>query len=1220
MARIRKINPIKEGHENQEFVDPDFRGRGFLTKEETEEEKERFPLQNPYEREGADMDSLFYNNEEVINGIRKYYIDRKGKPNSKNTKDLVNEFVRDMRWMESNEVSAATTLFYLKNSEDDEVNNFRNIYDTFKAMPNFYQQGTKDETTWQRTYRAGEGVFDYLAATVASPSGVLSLFTGGAGTAAKMAASRAFITSQLQKAGRKEMFGQVVKRGMAEGAAKAALVDMTGGVALNTATQKIRQEIGAQEDFSFGQLGAVSALSAVPGGLMGAYTGRKSVKTARKGADIIQEGAEVRGLGMAALRSYSGSAGKVLNQKETDELAKKITKEFDEFQDELGNPLKGKKYKDKDLDPLDEKTVEKGRKILDETAEELGMSPTELGKFSLSPEVMKRVAGAARVLLKEGGVKYNPKERATKQVYDMLAQEKLPFEVYRDVIEEFGISVNDFAKIYLAQGSEYGRGLGALRLIKENYLSDITMYAQTIQKAHKRTEYELALDAVRNISKKTGRIEQGTWSRLNNMRKGLLVSQPATAIRNAASVGAFQVAPDLLVTGFERMYASLSGQGFKGNPLKDMTTLGSYVTDIATGSKKGNLYIAQLLNDLPKEEKRLFGHLFGDIATDTVGGGKTMRTLEDGVKILNFLNRGQEYLFRSAAFLTHIDRQLLRKYDTNLDELARKGGLFVTKDKNIITQEMITDATDYALELTFANLPRTDTLLGRAANTFINVVNNSPASLAIPFPRFMLSALRYQYQFSPAGLIGSTNRARKQVKAQRENLKNIQAAGKKPTKEELVQGAKVVDETTIRDIGKGLTGTMLFTMGIAMKAQDEHKDLEWYELGVEGIPGVKRTNISGTDKVIDTRALFPIPQYLWAGDTINRMLTSRMKDIPMVIQDAKQALTGTNFRPGQIGGRLVEDFFLLFEDSADKTTENGLGYFADILGSVGAQYLQPFNAINDVLMQYDVMSPVSKDFLGTGQKGDAFSASKISSPTAARILGRLPAGIGDVLYEHLYEEERKYSIDPTLPVNERVMKYDPMLKQLFGLTLGKTSMVDRAFNYYGLNFRDYKFVGGDAEAQRQLNYYLKEITNVFMPAQLSHPDSYLNKELTKQSYTRRERNIIAKDILRKELQGYREEARKRLKAENPNLYNLYKSPRDLSRLERKRYNIERGAQGLLGFSEVQKEMAIAADRSVGPDVGEEKIKLLEPEPSLRSQGNFDFGRSIYKSKRKRRGQ
>ena len=1209
MARIRKINPIKEGHENQEFVDPDFRGRGFLTKEKTEEEKERFPLQNPYEREGADMDSLFYNNEEVINGIRKYYIDRKGKPNSKNTKDLVNEFVRDMRWMESNEVSAATTLFYLKNAEDDEVNNFRNIYDAFKAMPNFYQQGTKDETTWQRTYRAGEGVFDYLAATIASPSGVLSLFTGGAGTAAKMAASRAFITSQLQKAGRKEMFGQVVKRGMTEGAAKAALVDMTGGVALNTATQKIRQEIGAQEDFSFGQLGAVSALSAVPGGLMGAYTGRKSVKTARKGADIIQEGAEARGLGMAALRSYSGSAGKVLSQKETDELAKKITKEFDEFQDELGNPLKGKKYKDKDLDPLDEKTVEKGRKILDKTAKKLGMSPTELGKFSLSPEVMKRVAGAARVLLKEGGVKYNPKERATKQVYDMLAQDKLPFEVYRDVIEEFGISVNDFAKIYLAQGSEYGRGLGALRLIKENYLSDITMYAETIQKAHKRTEYELALDAVRNISKKTGRIEQGTWSRLNNMRKGLLVSQPATAIRNAASVGAFQVAPDLLVTGFERMYASLSGQGFKGNPLKDMTTLGSYVTDIATGSKKGNLYIAQLLNDLPKEEKRLFGHLFGDIATDTVGGGKTMRTLEDGVKILNFLNRGQEYLFRSAAFLTHIDRQLLRKYDTNLDELARKGGLFVTKDKNIITQEMITDATDYALELTFANLPRTDTLFGKAANTVINVINNSALSLAIPFPRFMFSALRYQYQFSPLGLIGSTNRARKQVKAQRENLKNIQAAGKKPTKEELVQGAKVVDERTIRDIGKGLTGTMLFTMGIAMKAQDEHKDLEWYELGV-----------GDNEKVIDTRALFPIPQYLWAGDTINRMFTSRMKDIPMVIQDAKQALTGTNFRPGQIGGRLVEDFFLLFEDSADKTIENGLGYFADILGSVGAQYLQPFNVINDVLMQYDVMSPVSKDFLGTGQKGDAFSASKISSPTAARILGRLPAGIGDVLYEHLYEEERKYSIDPTLPVNERVMKYDPMLKQLFGLTLGKTSMVDRAFNYYGLNFRDYKFVGGDAEAQRQLNYYLKEITNVFMPAQLSHPDSYLNKELTKQPYTRRERNIIAKDILRKELQGYREEARKRLKAENPNLYNLYKSPRDLSRLERKRYNIERGAQGLLGFSEMQKEMAKAADRSVGPDVGGEKIKLLEPEPSLRSQGNFDFGRSIYKSKRKRRGQ
>ena len=80
---------------------------------------------------------------------------------------------------------------------------------------------------------------------------------------------------------------------------------------------------------------------------------------------------------------------------------------------------------------------------------------------------MKRVAGAARVILKEGGRKYNPDERATKQVYDLLKDKDIPFEVYRDIIEEFGISVNDFAKIYLAQGSEYGRGLGALRIIKE---------------------------------------------------------------------------------------------------------------------------------------------------------------------------------------------------------------------------------------------------------------------------------------------------------------------------------------------------------------------------------------------------------------------------------------------------------------------------------------------------------------------------------------------------------------------------------------------------------------------------------------------------------------------------------------------------------------------------------------------------------------------------------
>ena len=52
--------------------------------------------------------------------------------------------------------------------------------------------------------------------------------------------------------------------------------------------------------------------------------------------------------------------------------------------------------------------------------------------------------------------------------------------------------------------------------------------------------------------------------------------------------------------------------------------------------KKENLYIAQILRDLPKQQDRLFGHLFGDIANDMnaeIGEGvfsKGGKMFEDG--------------------------------------------------------------------------------------------------------------------------------------------------------------------------------------------------------------------------------------------------------------------------------------------------------------------------------------------------------------------------------------------------------------------------------------------------------------------------------------------------------------------------------------------------------------------------------------------------------------
>ena len=112
-----------------------------------------YDIENPYAGKDLNLNELFYENDSVIESIRNYYADRKGEIKVNNRKDLVEEFVTDMRWAETNEVSAGTLMYYIGNSNNTAKNNFRNAYDAFKAMPNFYAEGYEGETKGERVGR-----------------------------------------------------------------------------------------------------------------------------------------------------------------------------------------------------------------------------------------------------------------------------------------------------------------------------------------------------------------------------------------------------------------------------------------------------------------------------------------------------------------------------------------------------------------------------------------------------------------------------------------------------------------------------------------------------------------------------------------------------------------------------------------------------------------------------------------------------------------------------------------------------------------------------------------------------------------------------------------------------------------------------------------------------------------------------------------------------------
>ena len=79
---------------------------------------------------------------------------------------------------------------------------------------------------------------------------------------------------------------------------------------------------------------------------------------------------------------------------------------------------------------------------LKEVADKIGIE-SKGGKFSLAPEVMERVAGAARTILKESGEKLDPNKRVSEQVYEMLRDKKIPFENATQIFREM-ITKKDF--------------------------------------------------------------------------------------------------------------------------------------------------------------------------------------------------------------------------------------------------------------------------------------------------------------------------------------------------------------------------------------------------------------------------------------------------------------------------------------------------------------------------------------------------------------------------------------------------------------------------------------------------------------------------------------------------------------------------------------------------------------------------------------------------------
>ena len=392
---------------------------------------------------------------------------------------------------------------------------------------------------------------------------------------------------------------------------------------------------------------------------------------------------------------------------------------------------------------------------------------------------------------------------------------------------------------------------------------------------------------------------------LDNIRRGLLVSQIATAMRNnTAQLG--RVGMRTLIESFDdilnRTFNPLRRAFGKETVPVDYTKSFGLLMNLTKNKKKAKEITDFLTKYYVNESDRLFTKYASEVADSSKS--KVLKGAQKMVDGLNFLNRMQEFWYRRGMFATSIkDTLALKGIDINKVEINED--LLKHLDASDIEK-----AVDDALFFTYAKTPN-----NKALKAFVDMSNSIPfvTTGLIPFARFMANAIEFQFKHSPVGF-GLLLRPKE--------IKKI-AAG----------------DTTA--FSQAVIGSTILMATIEAKRKGMAEDHKWYEL--ETTEG----------KTVDMRPYFPLTPYLFVADVITRIESGRNWGDA---KDILQALSGAQFRAGaslQLIQNLLDGLGGL--DTEEKVNKFMSDYVSDVLGG----FLTPLRMFNDFIEQeQDFRAPV----------------------------------------------------------------------------------------------------------------------------------------------------------------------------------------------------------------------------------------------------------------------
>lgn len=363
-----------------------------------------------------------------------------------------------------------------------------------------------------------------------------------------------------------------------------------------------------------------------------------------------------------------------------------------------------------------------------------------------------------------------------------------PESVFRILESDKRLSTQDFARMFHDQVSMAGKELNVLsqlaKRMKASMKTEIEAklaQAREAKDTHAIERYEAELRALEKVPDAPDtpwlKIREG-FKRIDNIRRGLMVTQVSTTVRNIISQTArtgTMIIDDIQVAMLEAATGHRTPRdAFRRVALDGMAIMKQF-------TKKGRTELNDYLKQDPLFEEKLLSFTKGEQGTS-----------EKVVDKLNTLNRLQESFFRRIVADSRISLSMERFgiTDGNITKLG-------PKEMDRIVEE--------AMEVTFMKTPKAGTF----GNAIMNMYQQMPfLSLVNAFPRFWMNGLKFLWEYNPTGF------SRFFLKSARQSF----AKG---------------DYEAYRSIARATTGTAFLAAAIAIRESDHAGD-KWYELKVGG--------------------------------------------------------------------------------------------------------------------------------------------------------------------------------------------------------------------------------------------------------------------------------------------------------------------------------------------------------------------------------------------------